>query len=112
MGIDIGVIKDLYKAVLIRHDIVHRNGKDKDGKEHVITKEDVEKLCAQVNDFIYNIECKLPATAISVEDISSPFDVRLQRPRNTASRWQIQILNNSQFTIHNSQLKLESCFLC
>ena len=75
MGIDIGVIKDLYKAVLIRHDIVHRNGKDKDGKELVITKEDVEKLCTQVNDFIYNIECKLPATAISVEDISSPFDM-------------------------------------
>lgn len=61
LGIDIGVIKELYKAVLIRHDIVHRNGKDKDGKELVITKEDVEKLCAQVNDFIYNIECKLPA---------------------------------------------------
>ena len=62
MEIDIGVIKELYKAaVLIRHDIVHRNGKDKDGKEHVIAKEDVEKHCTQVNDFIYNIECKLPA---------------------------------------------------
>lgn len=75
MGIDIGVIKELYKAVLIRHDIVHRNGKDKEGKEHVITKEDVEKLCNQVNDFMYNIECKLPTTAISVDDISSLFDV-------------------------------------
>lgn len=73
MGIDIGVIKDLYKAVLIRHDIVHRNGKDKDGNEHVITKEDVEKLCSQVNDFIYNIECKLLTNDISAEDTSSPF---------------------------------------
>ena len=77
MGVDIGVIKDLYKAVLIRHDIVHRNGKDKDGKEHVITKENVEQLCALVNDFIYNIECQLPPTATSVEEIGSPFDVTL-----------------------------------
>ncbi len=77
MDVDIGVIKDLYKAVLIRHDIVHRNGKDKDGKEHVITKENVEQLCALVNDFIYNIECQLPPTATSVEEIGSPFDVTL-----------------------------------
>lgn len=74
MGIDIGVIKDLCKAVLIRHDIVHRNGKDKEGKEHVITKENVEQLCAQVNEFIYNIECQLPPTVTSEEDFSLPFE--------------------------------------
>jgi uncharacterized protein (TIGR02646 family) len=34
----------LYKAVLIRHDIVHRNGKDKNGKFHSISAEEVEKL--------------------------------------------------------------------
>lgn len=73
MGIDIGVIKDLYKAVLIRHDIVHRNGKDKEGNEHVITKENVEQLCAQVNDFIYNIERQLPPIVTSEEDISLLF---------------------------------------
>ena len=65
MGIDIGVIKELCKAVLIRHDIVHRNGKDKEGKEHVITKKDVEQLCTQVNEFIYNIECQLPPIVTS-----------------------------------------------
>lgn len=77
MGIDVGVIKELCKAVLIRHDIVHRNGKDKEGKEHVITKEDVEQLCTQVNDFIYNIECQLPSTVTLVNDISLPFDEML-----------------------------------
>lgn len=77
MGVDIGVIKDLYKAVLIRHDIVHRNGKNKEGKEHVITKENVEQLCAQVNEFIYNIECQLPPTVTSEEEISLPFDMTL-----------------------------------
>ena len=73
MGIDIGVIKDLYKAVLIRHDIVHRNGKNKEGKEHVITKENVEQLCILVNDFIYNIERQLPPIVTSEEDISLLF---------------------------------------
>lgn len=77
MGVDIGVIKDLYKAVLIRHDIVHRNGKNKEGKEHVITKENVEQLCAQVNEFIYNMECQLPPTVTSEEEISLPFDMPL-----------------------------------
>lgn len=75
MGIDIGVIKELCKAVLIRHDIVHRNGKNKEGKAHVITKENVEQLCTQVNEFIYNIECQLPPTVISEEDNSLPFDI-------------------------------------
>ena len=73
MGIDIGVIKDLYKAVLIRHDIVHRNGKDKEGNEHVITKENVEQLCAHVNDFIYNIERQLATIVTSEEGLSLPF---------------------------------------
>ena len=73
MGIDIGVIKDLYKAVLIRHDIVHRNGKDKEGNEHVITKENVEQLCAQVNDFIYNIERQLATIVTPEEGLSLPF---------------------------------------
>ena len=74
LGIDVGVIKELCKAVLIRHDIVHRNGKDKEGKEHLITKEDVEQLYAQVNEFIYNIECQLPPTVTSEEDFSLPFE--------------------------------------
>lgn len=59
IGVDIGNIKELYKAVLIRHDIVHRNGKDKNGQMHIIKKEDVVTLCSQVNDFINNIESQL-----------------------------------------------------
>lgn len=73
LGIDIGVIKDLCKAVLIRHDIVHRNGKNKEGKVHVITKENVEQLCTQVNEFIYNIERQLPPITSEEEDINLPF---------------------------------------
>ena len=63
--------------MLIRHDIVHRNGTNKEGKELVITKENVEQLCTQVNEFIYDIECQLPSTVISQEDINLLFDVTL-----------------------------------
>ena len=36
LNVDIGDIGDLAKAVIIRHDIVHRNGKDKDGNQRLI----------------------------------------------------------------------------
>ena len=74
MGIDFGEIEELCKAVLVRHDIVHRNGKTKDGKDIIITKEDIEKLASQVNNFIYNIESQLPYS-LSNENIDSLFQV-------------------------------------
>ena len=55
-----GDIQDLMQAVSIRHDIVHRNGKDKDGNEHQITKEDVLAVAEKVNNFIYAIDIALP----------------------------------------------------
>lgn len=55
-GIDIGEIRDLMNAVQKRHDIVHRNGHDKDGSEVQISKEDVENLITDVSNFIQNIE--------------------------------------------------------
>lgn len=56
MNINLGDIGDLCKAIIIRHDIVHRNGKDKEGNLHDINKEDVENLNELVNDFIYNVD--------------------------------------------------------
>lgn len=53
--VDIGNIKELCRAVQIRHDIVHRNGKDKDGNELEITEEIVRKLLNDVNVMIQNI---------------------------------------------------------
>ena len=46
----------LAKCVLIRHDIVHRNGKDKDGNPVNVTKEVVQTLAQNISDFIKNIE--------------------------------------------------------
>lgn len=43
------------KAISIRHDIVHRNGKDKDGNPTVISEDNVKELAEHVDDFIQNI---------------------------------------------------------
>lgn len=60
LDVDFGIIEDLSKAINIRHDIVHRNGKDKNGREHVITKADVLDVANKVNNLIYRIDCSLP----------------------------------------------------
>ncbi len=51
--------KDLVSAVEKRHDIVHRNGKTKDGKEVKISKEDVINMKSNISDFITDIEDSL-----------------------------------------------------
>lgn len=56
LGIDIGDISNLCKCVSIRHDIVHRNGKNKDGKEVAINKTNVEDVAKLVSNMIKNIE--------------------------------------------------------
>lgn len=48
--------KSIEDAIQIRHDIVHRNGKDKEGNLHTIKREDVEKLSDKVMDFIYEVD--------------------------------------------------------
>lgn len=56
--------KDIEEAIQIRHDIVHRNGKDKDGNLREIKKENVLKLAQTVADFISEIEEQLPNPAV------------------------------------------------
>ena len=56
LDINLGDISLLMKDVAVRHDIVHRNGKDKDGNMREITKEDVLTLAERVSNFIKNIE--------------------------------------------------------
>lgn len=50
---------DLVKAVLKRHDIVHRNGKTKSGEHIVLTKIDVTELVSKVECFIQDIDLKM-----------------------------------------------------
>ncbi|MFK5977049.1 MAG: hypothetical protein QM493_11150 [Sulfurovum sp.] len=49
-------IGELMQSISIRHDLVHRNGKDKNGVIHDIKKEDIVQLCEKVTIFISNIE--------------------------------------------------------
>lgn len=49
-------MNDLFKAVLIRHDLVHRNGKKKDGGEHDISGNEVKTLIQWSRSFVDHIE--------------------------------------------------------
>lgn len=50
---------NLYKAVLVRHDLVHRNGKTKSGETREISVDDVNKLCDEAELFVKDIQAKL-----------------------------------------------------
>lgn len=54
-----GEMGDLVKAILKRHDIVHRNGKTKSGEEIMLTKDSVTELLSKVQRFIHDIDAKI-----------------------------------------------------
>lgn len=47
---------DIFRAILTRHNIVHRNGKTKDNEEIIITKQEINNLLEQISGFIKNVE--------------------------------------------------------
>ena len=60
-NIELPNTKLVEEAITIRHDIVHRNGKDKDGNSHFVTRIDVEMLSDHVLDFIYEVDSLMSA---------------------------------------------------
>lgn len=52
-------LSSIFKAIINRHDIVHRNGKRKDGSTLTITSEDVSFLLSEVTSFIKEIDKQL-----------------------------------------------------
>lgn len=52
-------IDAMMKIINNRHHMVHRNGKDKDGKEIALDTESVEKVISTVEEFIKSIEVLL-----------------------------------------------------
>lgn len=54
LGIEMGNISDLIKSINIRHDIIHRNGKNKDGNINVISQMDITNLISNV-EIVCNI---------------------------------------------------------
>lgn len=56
-------IGEIYKSIEIRHDIIHRNGKNIEGHEILITKDDIQKLIANVESLVIYIDSELKATS-------------------------------------------------
>ena len=52
-------ISELYKAVLCRHDIVHRNGRNKKGEEVIIARDDISNLVEIIKKFVDLIDSQL-----------------------------------------------------
>jgi HAMP domain-containing protein len=61
LNVNLGDISRLMKAVVIRHDIVHRNGQNKDKVAISISKQEVIDLAAEVSALIQSVERQLNA---------------------------------------------------
>lgn len=57
--IDFPKIEPLTKCISIRHDLVHRNGRTKEGKDVVIEKATITELIGIVNSFVMEVAAKL-----------------------------------------------------
>jgi len=51
--------KEIYKAVVFRHDIVHRNGKTKDGDIVQMNENSVQEIVEKIREFIENINTQM-----------------------------------------------------
>jgi len=62
LEIDVPDISELMKAIKIRHDMVHRNGKNKKGETTPITRELVIDVIDKVQQFVESIDQRIAAT--------------------------------------------------
>lgn len=57
LGIDFPEkLDELFRGILVRHDLVHRNGKKKDGSDHTITRARIEDLIKVADSLVRKIE--------------------------------------------------------
>ncbi len=59
LGIKFPKFSDIYKSVMVRHDLVHRSGKNKNGQYHEIESSDVANLIKEVIEFVDLIELEI-----------------------------------------------------
>jgi hypothetical protein len=85
----------VYQAILTRHDIVHRNGKDKSGEEKVICRQDVTNLIAEIDALVQRVDSSLNELK---SESSSNHDALLEQQvaqTDTKNIWDaIQIFRN------------------
>lgn len=77
IGIELPPTKEIEEAIEIRHDIVHRNGKDKEGNIRNISKDDVEHLSDHILDYIYEVDTMVQSKIASeaIPDGMLPFSL-------------------------------------
>ncbi len=64
LGVSIDIEKDeVIEIMKIRHDIVHRNGKTKDGNNIVISEEDIMKMFVSIKIFAEKLQQQINANA-------------------------------------------------
>lgn len=59
LKINFPVIKDIMKIITNRHDMVHRNGKNKEGEKIEISKDVVSDVIDKVDNFVKDVETEL-----------------------------------------------------
>jgi len=59
LGITFPKYKNIMKIIDCRHNLVHRNGKDKEGNINEITKEEVKMALGEIDSFIDNIDTQI-----------------------------------------------------
>ena len=65
-------LDSLYRAVLVRHDIVHRNGRSKDGRFHNIDKKALLHLFDTVSAFVESVDGQMKKSSQALHATSEP----------------------------------------
>jgi len=65
LNINFPLINQLQKDISIRHDLVHRNGKNKKGDQVLVSKEIIEEFILRVESFVNEIDQQLKDINIS-----------------------------------------------
>jgi hypothetical protein len=81
---DPAVKTELEKAVLIRHDCVHRNGADMNGTIHSFDEPVIRALAKHITDLVYHIEDKANEAIQKLASQSSPSKVPGPAPAGRA----------------------------
>ena len=83
LGIDLGDVSELYKAVLVRHDLVHRNGKNHEGVEHTITEDMVRELQTKVKALMESVNNQLAERLFEGEEVPDIENIAIEIDNNT-----------------------------
>lgn len=65
LGINFKDSSKIKKAIQKRHDLVHRNGKDRNGNDIIIEKDDIEEIKNEIKKLVYHIDEQLKNITIN-----------------------------------------------